>query len=165
MVISILGFKLFECKEYYSQYRVLEVSRQTLLTDKLEMHYFELPKLPASIDTDNKQKLWLSLLNARTEEDLERLEKLEVPEMSQAIRAFNSIVVSPEFKELEKLLADAKHNEASALNHAERKGREEGRETASRDFALRLIADDYPIDMIAKYTGLSVEEIEELQGK
>ena len=44
--------------------------------------------------------------------------------MTQAIGAYREVVVSPEFAELERLRADARHNEASALANAERKERE-----------------------------------------
>jgi hypothetical protein len=43
---------------------------------------------------------------------------LEVPIVTQAIGAYREITVSPEFRELERLRADARHNEASALYHA-----------------------------------------------
>ena len=41
-------------------------------------------------------------------------------------------------------------------------GREEGREENKRDIALRMKADGLAIDMIAKYTGLTAEEIASL---
>jgi hypothetical protein len=66
----------------------------------------------------------LSLFRAKTEEELKQLERLEVPVVSQAIGAYREVVVSPEFRELERLRADARHNEASALANAERKERE-----------------------------------------
>jgi hypothetical protein len=43
---------------------------------------------------------------------------LEVPIVTQAIGAYREITVSPEFREIERLRADARHNEASALQHA-----------------------------------------------
>ena len=44
--------------------------------------------------------------------------------MTQAIGAYREVVVSPKFRELERLRADALHNEASALASAERRGEE-----------------------------------------
>jgi hypothetical protein len=60
----------------------------------------------------------LSLFRAKTEEELSRLEALEAPIVTQAIEAYREITVSPEFREAERLRADARHNEASALQHA-----------------------------------------------
>ena len=76
VVISILGFKLFGCSEYHSEFQVLEVSRHTTLTDKFSMHYFELPKLPVVESADDGLKLWLALFNAETEEDLAKIKAM-----------------------------------------------------------------------------------------
>jgi len=58
------------------------------------------------------------LFNANTEEDLKRLEALEVPDMEQAIGAYRQVSATDEFKEIERLRERARHNEASALRHA-----------------------------------------------
>jgi hypothetical protein len=66
----------------------------------------------------------LALFRAKTEEDLKQLEGLGVPVVTQAIEAYHTIVVSDEFKELERLRELDRHNEASALEHARREERE-----------------------------------------
>jgi hypothetical protein len=81
-------------------------------------------KLPSDIDVKNELELLLSLFRAKTEEDLKQLEALEVPVVNQAIGAYRTIMVSDEFKELERLRSLARHNEASALANAQRKERE-----------------------------------------
>ena len=120
IVISIVAFKLFECEQFHSEYKALEVTRHTLLTDRLCLHYFELPKVSESLAVDEKLKLWLTLFNAKTEEDLAKIEALEVPEMKQAIVAYRKVTATDEFKELERMRSRARHNEASALGHARR---------------------------------------------
>lgn len=44
--------------------------------------------------------------------------------MSQAINAYYTITASSEFREKERLRAKARHDEAQALNNAERKGKQ-----------------------------------------
>jgi len=122
IIISILDFIMFDCDEYRSEFLPLEVRRHELLSDKLVMMYFEVRKLPKDIDLKNELELMLSLFRAKTEEDLKQLERLEVPIVTQAIGAYREVVVSPDFIELERLRADARHNEASALANAERRG-------------------------------------------
>jgi hypothetical protein len=105
------------------------------------MHYFEVRKLPKDIDVKNELELMLSLFRARTEEDLKQLEALEVSIVTQAIKAYREITVSPEFRELERLRADARHNEASALANAQRIGEKRANEkwqgvVADKDAAL-----------------------------
>ncbi|MDR2733747.1 MAG: Rpn family recombination-promoting nuclease/putative transposase [Spirochaetota bacterium] len=118
IIISIIAFNLFECAEFYSEFRALEVTRHTQLTDKMSLHYYELRKLPEIVDAHDELKLWLSLFKAETEEDLQQIEMLEVPLMDQAIEAYRHTKATGEFKELERLRSLARHNEASALDHA-----------------------------------------------
>jgi hypothetical protein len=82
------------------------------------MHYFEVRKLPPDISVENELELMLSLFRARTEKDLRKLEGLGVSVVRQAIEAYREITASPEFRELERLREDARHNEAAALRHA-----------------------------------------------
>jgi predicted transposase/invertase (TIGR01784 family) len=141
IIISIINFIQFPCKEFYSEYWALEVTRHTRLSDKLSLIFFELPKLPEIVAADDEQKLWLTLFRADTEEDFAKIEALGVPIMKQAINAYHSVVVSPEFKEFERLRDKARHDEAQALRNAERRGEQAEREKwqgviADKDAAL-----------------------------
>ena len=120
IIISIVAFPMFDCAEFHSEFHALEVTRHTPLTDKFCMHYFELEKVPKSISKDDGLKLWLSLFNAETEEELKQIEALEVHVMKQAIGAYRHVIATDEFKELERLRSRARHNEASALGKARR---------------------------------------------
>jgi len=128
IIISIVAFEMFDCAEFHSQHEILEVSRHTRLTDKFCMHFFELPKLPKKISKDDGLKLWLSLFNAETEEELKQIEEMEVSVMTQAIGAYRQVSATDEFKELERLRSRAHHNEASALGHARSEGYREAEE-------------------------------------
>jgi len=118
IVISILAFSLFRCEDFHSEFELLEVKRFERLTDRLAMHYFELPKLSSEIDVGDELKLWLALFKADSEEELKKLEKIGGDVMVQAIKAYRHVSASNEFKELERLRSLARHNEASALNNA-----------------------------------------------
>ena len=130
IVISILGFKQFNCDEVHSEYQILEISRHTLLTDKLGLHYFELQKLQGidDINLNSEQNLWLALFNAETEEELEKLATNGGEIMSQAIEAYRGITATEEFKYLEHLRSKARHDEAQAIRNAERRGEIRGAE-------------------------------------
>ena len=43
--INIINFNAFECKEYQSHFKVLETNRHEVLSDKLDIHFFELKKI------------------------------------------------------------------------------------------------------------------------
>ena len=120
--ISLIHFNLFKCKEYHSEFRPLEINRYELLSDKMSLHFFELKKIPVNINMENMLLLWLSLFRAETVEELKKIEVLEVPLMNQAINAYYSITADSEFRERERLWEKARHDEATALYHAEKKG-------------------------------------------
>jgi len=122
IVISILAFNLFDCKEFHSEFRALEITRYTELTDRMSLHYYELPKLPESMDVNNILGLWLKLFSAKTEEELAKIDALEVPVMSEAIKAYQRVLTSAKLRELERLREKASHDEAQALHNAEQKG-------------------------------------------
>ena len=113
-----MAFRLFDCVEFHSEYQALEVIRHTPLTDKMSLHYFELPKLPETVSADDGLQLWLKLFAAETEEELQQIEALEVSLMRQAIEAYRSITATDEFRTLERMRSDARRNEAAALSNA-----------------------------------------------
>ena len=131
IIVSILGFNLFTCEEYHSEYQALEVTRHTLLSDKMSLHYFELPKLPKLRNVENTKELWLNLFNAKTEEELIIIKSLGVPAMEQAIKAYHEITAESMFRESERLRIKASYDEASALNYAEKRGERLGAKRAN----------------------------------
>jgi len=121
VIISIISFKLFGCKEYHSEFQPLEVTRHTPLTDRMALHFFELTKLPKTVKAEDSVQLWLKLFKANTEEDIKKIEALGVSIMDQAITAYRSVTATEEFRTLERMRSDARNNEASALGNVRRK--------------------------------------------
>ena len=159
IIISIIDFDLFDCTEYHSFFQPLETTRHTLLSDKMGFHFFELGKLPDEVSEKDALLLWLSLFKAETEEDLERIKGMGVPTMEQAVNAYYTITASPEFREVERLREKARHDEAQALHHAKQEGiSERNIEIARNALQMRM-----PVTDIAKLTGLTHEEIENLR--
>ncbi|MDR0936034.1 MAG: threonylcarbamoyl-AMP synthase [Oscillospiraceae bacterium] len=116
--LNILDFNLFDCGEYHSEFRALEVKRHEQLTDRMSLHYFELQKMPEEVDTEDKLLLWLYFFKANSEEELSIIETLGVTEMTQAVEAYRSAVVDPELEELERIRWKAGLDEAHALAQA-----------------------------------------------
>ena len=144
IVISILGFKQFDCKEVHSEFASMEINRHEILSDKQRYHFFELPKLPDvdSIDTTSEKNLWLALFNAETEEELEKLIVKGGEVMNQAVEAYRGITATDEFKYLEVLRARTRHDEAQALSNARKQEREHWQGVvAEKDTALAEQAD------------------------
>lgn len=137
VVISIVDFDLFDCAGFHSEFRPLEVTRHEPLSDRMSLHFFELGKLPDELDPEDMLLLWLMLFGAETEEELGRIEALEVPIMGQVIEAYKEIMATHEFMDAVWRRDDALSNEASALSNARAEERKvwEG-VVAERDAAL-----------------------------
>ncbi len=116
------------------------MTRHTPLTNKQVLHYFELPKLPEIVNTDDGLKLWLTLFKAETEEDLAKIEALEVSVMQEAIGAYRRVLSAGELREIERQRSRARHNEASALRHARDIGREEGLAKGMTEGQIKILA-------------------------
>jgi len=122
IVISILGFNQFkDSRKFHHEFQCLEVVTHEPLTDKMVLHFYELKKLPPLSDADSDRDLWLKLFNAETEDELKKIEEMEVSFMSEAIMAYRHVAASPEFKEIERMRSKARHDEAQAIFNAERK--------------------------------------------
>ena len=151
IVISIVAFTLFRCAEYYSEFRLLEVTRHEQLTDRMCMIYFELPKVPEIAGANGELMYWLSLFKAKTEEELTKIEKEGGAIMAQAVEAYRHISASEKFKELERMRVRRLQDEASALGNAERKGRIK--------VAQKMKAKGFDIKDIIDMTDLTVDDI------
>ena len=166
--INILDFNLFNCTKFHTYFYLLDPIDQLLMTNKEEFHFFELKKCPKDINGADALLMWLSLFRAETEEDLQKIKKLGVPTMNQAIEAYYSISASPEFRELERMRERAIRDRDSALWHAEQKGIQEGMQKGaverSIEIARNALQMRMPIDDIVKLTGLAREEVERLKG-
>jgi len=166
VVISIIDFDLFECKEYYSEFQALEAARHTQLTDKMSLYFYELNKLPQEVTADDMRLLWLKLFKANTEEELAKIEAMEVPVMEQAIRAYHQITADSEFREAERLREMARHNEASALRHARDEGKAEGKaegmEKTTLEIARKMKSMGFSSKQIQTATGLPAETINKI---
>lgn len=167
IIISIIDFHLFDCEEYHSFFQPLEVTRHTLLSDKMGFHFFELKKLPKEVSEQDSLLLWLSLFQAETEEELEKIKRMEVPVMEQAINAYYSVTASPEFREIQRLRERATHDEAQALENAEQKGIQKGMQKGMQkertEIAKKLIEMGMPLHQIVTATGLAPADIERLR--
>jgi len=149
IIISILNFKLFDCEEFHSEFQALEITRHSQLTDKMSLHYYELPKLPDSLNTENVQELWLKLFKADTEEELNEIEATEVPIMREAVEAYRKVSTSPKMQEIERMRLRASHDEAQAMKKSRNEGRKEGQKKGRKEGAellAQLLKDGMPLD-------------------
>jgi len=171
IVISIINFNLFDCEQYHSEFAPLEVSRHTLLSDKMSLHFFELQKLPEKINADDMLLLWLSLFKAETEEELEKIKTLEVPVMNQAIKAYKHMSKT-ERRNIQRMLELGAHDQAQRIHFEAKQLAQELAQDMAQDIAKDIaqdiakdIAQDIAKDIVQKAVADKDAEIARLRAE
>lgn len=164
--IGILNF-VFPGNEYdddcfHHEVKLMDTKDKHVFYDKLTYVYLEMPKFNKTEDElVSMYDKWLFVLK-----NLSRL--FERPAALQE-RIFQRVF---DLAEIARFDPDEARIYEESLKHyrdmnntlasAKREGKEEGREEKKREIALNMKADGMTVEMIAKYTGLTAEEIEKL---
>ena len=142
-------------------YLLKEKNTNKILTDHIQMHYVEIPKFDENSDIKKELKNWILFLKSNKEEDMSQLLK-EDTIFEKAIKKYNY------FTDNEDLLNEYDRREAylvyqhSLMRGAKEDGFEEGEKNKAISMATAMKKDGADINLISKYTGLSIEEIRKL---
>lgn len=155
--ISVLGFKMFDCKEYHSEFQILEKDRHELFSDKMSLHFFELTKLSDKLDTNDRKQLWMQLINADSEEDFEMLRETNVPIIKESIGKIYELSSDEQIREYvrqrEKARLDWNSDMYNAELRGEKRGIEKGKAEGREEGIEAVIAG-------MRLAGISEEQIE-----
>ena len=191
--ISILDFILFEepknvsqdpspsCHtNFYSCFHIWEDNRHFLLTDKMEFHVIELPKLPPELK-DNVENgkifLWAKFISSEKKEDFDMIaqkdpyidsayqqlqiisqdkqKRLEYEARQKAILDYNQFMYEAEQRGKEQ-------GEKIGREQGEKIGREQGEKEKGIQIAKNLLSLGLDVNTIMAATGLSLQDIEVL---
>jgi len=161
--VAILDFVFDEDKLDAEKYRynvkLTDIDTFKIFYDKLSFIYLEMPKFTKTVEQlTTRFDKWLYVLK-----NLERLQnipaKLQDRIFKKLFAAAEIAKFTPEeareYEDSLKVYRDLKNSIDTA--------REEGHEEAIAQTALRMLADNLPTAAIAKYTGLTPEQIEKLR--
>ncbi|MGN0607318.1 MAG: Rpn family recombination-promoting nuclease/putative transposase [Oscillospiraceae bacterium] len=125
--INIINFNMFDdTEDFHSHFQIMEKNRHTVLTDKMAIHFFELKKINKKPDKDNKMQLWMQLINAETEGELEMLEQTNVKEIQEAVLILREMSADEKMKELARRRELALHDRITDIEVSREEGRIEG---------------------------------------
>ena len=157
--INVLNFILFdEWTDFHSSFRMREDKRNSVLTDNFIAHYFELKKIGKNFDKNNKQELWLRLINAETEDELDMLQQTGVKQIQDAVVVLHKMSADEKTRELAEMREKALHIEATEKAHARAEGEAIGLKEGERRKEAEILAN-------LKAMGLSEEQIKQALGK
>ena len=124
--INIINFIALENPDYHSQFKAVEKNTGELLSDKLDIHFFELKKIK-NAQKKRPMEDWLNLINAETEGELMDVEvNTNIQEIKKAIVVLRELNADEKVKQEAYYREKRLHDETSALGSARRKGKEEG---------------------------------------
>ncbi|WP_280208847.1 Rpn family recombination-promoting nuclease/putative transposase [Brevibacillus sp. AY1] len=150
-------------KSYHSVFRLREDAEKFILTDNLEIHFLELPKLGFEHQkTSDLLVKWLLFLKAESETKLEELAMSE-PTIRKAINVLEFLSQDKEARKLYEMREMALKDELNMIEGAKAEGRTEGERQKATEVAKNLLTMDMTVEVVAKATGLSTEEIEKLK--
>ncbi len=169
IVINIMNFTIInESCRYHTEYKILEKEEHFPLIDDLSIHYIELPKFNDQEDIEHMEaiELWLTFMKRTgggTMDDLldklgEKRETIKMAkEMLEKISADEKLRQEYYAREKARLAAISK------IEYAEEKGIKKGMEMRGIEIAKKLIDMNIPLEQIIEATGLTEQQIEELQ--
>lgn len=191
ITINLLNFIMFlDHKEFHTKGTLWNTQQQKLLSDDIEIHIIEIPKLTEQWHEEKVNPWkdpfarWLLLLSANEDEHLTKLlEDIAMnqdPILQKAIHKWERMSQDSSFRQAydarEKVLMD----EAAKFAHAEtegmkrgmekglEKGIEQGRKEGVQQGKIQMIKSMYdlgiPLETIAKASELSVPEVEHILG-
>ena len=173
--INILDFKYLKNDNFHNCYRLKEKNTNEELTDVMELHFIEIPKLRKlenSEDISDMLEAWITFIESPTSELIDKLE-MSSDEIKEAKEELVRLSGNDKERERYEKRFESLLEQNSLLANAERKGLEKGKKEGLKEGAKQekiLIAknainnnlDDNTIKII---TGLSLEEIKELRNK
>jgi predicted transposase/invertase (TIGR01784 family) len=125
-VIWITNFNELAGQRFHSVFGLREVRDAAPLTDHLEVHLLELPKLREALDRNDEPTLvaWARFLTATVDEDLETL-AMENPVLKQAKDALDRLSADPAARERAEQREMALFSHELGLSRARREGKAE----------------------------------------
>ena len=131
----------------------------------MAIHFFELKKINKKPDKDNKMQLWMQLINAETEGELEMLEQTNVKEIQEAVLILREMSADEKMKELARRRELALHDRITDIEVSREEGRIEGRKEGRTEgieitkSVFKLSMQGYTIEQIAEELKISEEEV------
>ena len=191
--IWITNFELKQLKglEYHTKWEIIEAEARTAgLTEALEIHIIELPKIQGKEEAQDELLDWLYFLDnptsERTKKSMEKNKKVqdaekELEKLSQDDRmrdiAFHQKLAQMDYQvglEMAQEEGEARgiaRGELKGQKKGEKigerrgviKGEQQGRENAKREIAKKMLEMQMNVQDISTATGLSEEEIKKMQ--
>ena len=166
-LIALLNFRLDGlAADLRTDVALMDMKRHTLFSDKVRMIFLQLPYFKKELD--DCDSLFERIIYVLKHMDI--LQRMPFLAQDAVFKRLSEIaeVASLSKEDRRKYDESLKHyRDTIAVMHGQwleghASGMAEGMEKANRENARRMKADGMPVELIAKYTGLTIEEINSL---
>ena len=157
-------------KRVHNSFMFIEKETGEVLTDLAEIHFIELPKLKIEdINTEDLLNDWLLFIENPESEAIEML-KTKIKEIGSAKKVLEVLSLDKEARLVYESRQKALKDKISAINTAEKRGREEGIaegikegiEKEKFNIALNMLENGMSVEVVEKITGLSRTRVNEI---
>ena len=155
--IWILGYNIFESGPFHEIAKLRREYENILLTDKMELHYIQLPKFKEKCKRiSSKLEEWLTFI---VNEDVEAIKMIDNKFVQKAEDELEYINSDKE----ERMRAKFREKSEWKYNLDVESMMEYGRKEQSIEIAKKMLEENLDIEIIVKTTGLTEEEVKKLQ--
>ena len=161
--VLIVDFEIDSLKEleYHTMWKIIETKyRKNILTDELEIHIIEIPKIYKLIGEKQKEELvkWLEFIEDPTSKEVENYMN-ENEGIKEAKNKLEGLSGDERLQRLEELRLKAIMDEKAERRFAIKKGLEEGKKEEKKELAKKMKEKGIDISIIQEITGFAEEEI------
>ena len=163
--IWISNFNVFNDEgPFYEIVRLRRDYENQIFTDKIEMHYLQLPKFKQKCKRiSNKLEEWLTFISFENMEELKMIENEKVKKAEEELEYLSGDEAERRIAYLrETAEIDRKFAMTAARDQGRVEGRSEGKIEEKIETAKKMLAEEMDINLIIKITGLTKDEIEKL---
>ena len=163
--IWISNFNVFNDEgPFHEIVRLRRDYENQIFTDKIEMHYLQLPKFKQKCKRiSNKLEEWLTFISFENMEELKMIENEKVKKAEEELEYLSGDEAERRIAYLrETAEIDGGFAMTAARDQGRVEGRSEGKIEEKIETAKKMLAEEMDINLIIKITGLTKDEIEKL---
>ena len=166
--INVLDFKYLKNDKFHNCYRLKEKETNEELTDTMELHFIEIPKLRKlknAEEISDMLEAWITFIQSPTSEVINKLEMTN-DEIKEAKEELLRLSADDKERERYEKRQESLLEQNSLLANAERKGIAKGIKEGAKNKELEIaknLLDILDDNTISEKTGLSLEEVRQLR--
>ena len=163
IMINILDYELFDFEEYVSEsVIVLDKHREYEVLNDIKYYFVELPKFRKQHpNMNNKLNQWLAFIDD-TDRRLIKMAEEKNKVLEKARIEINYLTGDAEARRLEELREKWEMDRISALDYANKKGIKQGEKEKTKEIVRKLLEQKVSIEIVMAVTGLTKEEIKNI---